>query len=43
MRLELITTVSYYQVLDFIVKTPYSRYPVSIEKGKIEGILDIDG
>jgi len=30
------------EVLDLIVKTPYSRYPVSIEKGKIEGILDID-
>ena len=29
-------------VLDLIVKTPYSRYPVSIEENKIEGILDID-
>ncbi len=30
------------EVLDLIVKTPYSRYPVSIEENKIEGILDID-
>lgn len=30
------------EVLDLIVKTPYSRYPVSIEKNKIEGIIDID-
>jgi len=29
-------------VLDLIVKTPYSRYPVSIKENKIEGILDID-
>jgi len=30
------------EVLDLIVKTPYSRYPVSVENNKIEGILDID-
>ena len=30
------------EVLDLIVKTPYSRYPVSIKEKKIEGILDID-
>jgi putative hemolysin len=30
------------EVLDLIVKTPYSRYPVSVEHNKIEGILDID-
>jgi len=30
------------EVLDLIVKTPYSRYPVSIKPNKIEGILDID-
>ena len=31
------------EVLDFIVKTPYSRYPVYIEnKDRIEGIIDID-
>jgi len=28
--------------LDFIVKTPYSRYPILTGKNKIEGILDID-
>jgi len=30
------------EVLDLIVKTPYSRYPVTIKENKIEGILDID-
>jgi len=30
------------EVLDLIVKTPYSRYPVLIENNKIGGILDID-
>ena len=31
------------EVLDFIVKTPYSRYPVYTEKeSKIDGIIDID-
>jgi len=30
------------EVLDLIVKTPYSRYPVSIKENKIKGILDID-
>ena len=30
------------EVLDLIVKTPYSRYPVSIKKNEIEGIIDID-
>jgi len=30
------------EVLDLIVKTPYSRYPVSVKENKIEGILDID-
>ncbi|MCK4997640.1 HlyC/CorC family transporter [Candidatus Pacearchaeota archaeon] len=30
------------EVLDFIVKTPYSRYPVYIKENEIEGIIDID-
>jgi len=30
------------EVLDHIVKTPYSRYPVYENKNHIEGILDID-
>lgn len=31
------------EVIDFVVKTPYSRYPVYIEnKDKIIGILDVD-
>jgi putative hemolysin len=31
------------EVLDLIVRTPYSRYPVFLEReNKIEGILDID-
>ncbi len=30
-------------VIDFVVKTPYSRYPVHLEdKNKITGILDVD-
>lgn len=29
-------------VLDLIVKMPYSRYPVMVEDNKIEGILDTD-
>ena len=30
------------EVIDHIVKTPYSRYPVFIKENEIEGILDID-
>jgi len=30
------------EVLDHIVKTPYSRYPVFVKENEIEGILDID-
>ncbi|MCK5449701.1 HlyC/CorC family transporter [Candidatus Pacearchaeota archaeon] len=30
------------KVLDYIVKTPHSRYPVSIKENEIIGVLDID-
>ena len=30
------------EVLDYIVKTPHSRYPVFVKEDEIEGILDID-
>ena len=30
------------EVLDMIVKTPYSRYPVYLKENEIEGIIDID-
>ena len=30
------------EVLDYIVKTPHSRYPVYIKENEINGVLDID-